>query len=374
MVNLRIDLYIILLTVLCCANLHKGLAQQRQESTDQPIKIGLLLPDFNSIEAKYGAELALAEANKKGGVYGRPIQLITRSMEGPWGSGSKEVVDLVFKEKIWAIMGSHDGRNAHLVEQVIAKTRVVFVSAQASDPTLSQAYVPWYFSVVPNDQQQAKVLIDELHAKRKHDRVAVVINKTYDAQMAWKSLLVEIKKAGMTQPEPFYYDETQENFNDIIHRIQDLKATAIILIGRPPRSWNFIDQLRLQSMDQPVFGTLSVLGESVFFERQLKAYDQIILIGSENWLSSKPLSFQKKFYNAYGKNPGAAAAYAYDGMKVLIKALEYAKLDREKMQESMFKIQVQGVTGTVRFDEKGRLANAPQLIEINGGNAVLLVK
>lgn len=350
------------------------MAQQLQKTPAEPVKIGLLIPDFNAIEAKYGAELAIAEANEKGGVYGRPIQLITRSLEGSWGTGSKEVVDLVFKEKIWAIMGSHDGRNAHLVEQVIAKTRVVFLSALASDPTLSQAYVPWYFSVVPNDQQQARVLIEELYTKRKLEKVAVVLDRTYDAQMAWKSMLEEIKKAGMAQPEPFYYDETQKNFKDIILGIREKKAAAIILIGQPPQAWNFIDQLRLQSMNQPIFGTLSVLGESVFFERQMKAYDQIILIGSENWLGSNPLSFKNKFYNEYGKIPGAAAAYAYDGMKVLIKALEHSKLDREKMQQSMFQIQVQGVTGTVRFDEKGRRADVPRLIEIRRGNPVLLVK
>jgi ABC-type branched-subunit amino acid transport system substrate-binding protein len=192
--------------------------------------------------------------------------------------------------------------------------------------------------------------------------------------MAWKSMLEEIKKAGMAQPEPFYYDETQKNFKDIILGIREKKAAAIILIGQPPQAWNFIDQLRLQSMNQPIFGTLSVLGESVFFERQMKAYDQIILIGSENWLGSNPLSFKNKFYNEYGKIPGAAAAYAYDGMKVLIKALEHSKLDREKMQQSMFQIQVQGVTGTVRFDEKGRRADVPRLIEIRRGNPVLLVK
>lgn len=350
------------------------MAQQLQKIPAEPVKIGLLIPDFNAIEAKYGAELAIAEVNEKGGVYGRPIQLITRSLEGSWGTGSKEVVDLVFKEKIWAIMGSHDGRNAHLVEQVIAKTRVVFLSALASDPTLSQAYVPWYFSVVPNDQQQAMILIEELYTQRKLETVAVVQGSTYDAQMAWKSMLEEIKKAGMTQPEPFYYDESQKNFKDIIHGIRNKKAAAIILIGQPPQSWNFIDQLRLESMNQPVFGTLSVLGESVFFERQMKAYDQIILIGSENWLGSNPLSFKNKFYNEYGKIPGAAAAYAYDGLKVLIKALEQSKLDREKMQQSMFQIQVQGVTGNVHFDEKGRRADAPQLIEIRQGNPVLLVK
>ncbi len=83
-------------------------------------------------------------------------------MEGPWGTGSKQAVELIFDEEVWAILGSHDGRNAHLVEQVSAKSRVVFMSAWSGDPTLSQAFVPWFFNCVFNDLQVSDVLIDEI--------------------------------------------------------------------------------------------------------------------------------------------------------------------------------------------------------------------
>src|SRR5512135_2962372 len=124
-----------------------------RNSTDSanPVKIGLLISDAQSTAAQHGAEMAIRKANERGGYYGRPFKLVVRSMEGPWGTGSKQAVDLIFSEEVTAIMGSHDGRNAHLVEQVCTKARVVFMSVWASDPTLSQAFVPWYFSCVPND-------------------------------------------------------------------------------------------------------------------------------------------------------------------------------------------------------------------------------
>ncbi|MDX1285295.1 MAG: ABC transporter substrate-binding protein, partial [Draconibacterium sp.] len=120
-----------------------------QNNQKPPIKIGLLISNKNQTEARNGAELAVKEFNESGGFQGRKIELITRSMEGPWGTGTKQTVNLVFNEKVWAILGSHDGRNAHLVEQVIAKTHIPFVSAWSADPTLAQAYVPWFFNVVP---------------------------------------------------------------------------------------------------------------------------------------------------------------------------------------------------------------------------------
>jgi len=372
MIKLEKGIYIIFLTVFFLTSSKGALAMQYQNRLNESVKIGLLIADSTSIEARNGAELAIKEVNEQGGINGRRIKLITRSMEGVWGSGSKEVVDLVFNEDIWAILGSHDGRNAHLVEQVIAKTRVVFISAWASDPTLSQAYVPYYFSAVPNDIQQANALMKEIYTKRKHEKVIVVLNHSYDSKMAWKSLKNEINISAKAEPEAFFYDQKQDNFKDIIAEIQNTKATAIILIGKPPQSWNIIDQLRLNSIDLPIFGNLSILGEGVFSERKIKAYDQTILMGSEKWLKSSSLSFRNRYFKEYNSTPGAVAVYAYDGMKVLIDALETSKLNREKIRESILKNEVQGFTGTMSFDERGRRINRVDLIEIIDGIPVLI--
>ncbi len=123
------------------------------------IKIGLLIQDSSWTSAVHGAELAISKTNDNGGLNGRKFQLVVRSMEGPWGTGSKQAVDLIFEEKVWALIGLHDGRNAHLVEQAATKSQVVFLSAWSGDPTLSQAFVPWFFNCVPNDNQQAAVNI-----------------------------------------------------------------------------------------------------------------------------------------------------------------------------------------------------------------------
>ena len=371
MVKLGKGICIILLSVFFLASSKEAFALQYQKKLNEPVKIGLLIADSTSIEARNGAELAIKEINEQGGIQGRRIKLITRSMEGVWGSGSSQVVDLVFNEDIWAILGSHDGRNAHLVEQVIAKTRVVFLSAWASDPTLSQAYVPWYFSAVPNDIQQANALIEEIYTNRKHEKVLVVLNHSYDSKMAWKSLSNKLNISGRAQPRTFFYEQTQDDFEEIISEIRSTNATAIILIGKPPQSWNFIDQLRLNSIDLPIFGNLSILGEGVFSERKIKDYDQIVLMGNEKWLVSNSLSFRNRYFKEYNSTPGAVAVYAYDGLKVLINALETSKLNREKIRESMLKNEVEGFTGTMSFDKRGRRINTVELIEIINGIPVL---
>lgn len=115
-----------------------AISLQNKPASRDTVKIGLLIPDNQSVAAKNGADLAVRKANNMGGINGNPVRLIIRSMEGPWGTGSKQTISLIFDENIAAILGSHDGRNAHLAEQASAKTGVVFLSAWTGDPTLSR--------------------------------------------------------------------------------------------------------------------------------------------------------------------------------------------------------------------------------------------
>ncbi len=180
-----------------------------------PVKIGLLISDAKSTAAQHGAEMAIRKANEKGGYYGRPFKLVVRSMEGPWGTGSKQAVDLIFAEEVTAIMGSHDGRNAHLVEQVCTKARIVFMSVWASDPTLSQAFVPWYFSCVPNDLQQAEILIDEIFFKKNLKHIGLVGEYGYDTELAMKSFIKKIKVKGLNEPVQLFVESSDSDYKKL---------------------------------------------------------------------------------------------------------------------------------------------------------------
>jgi branched-chain amino acid transport system substrate-binding protein len=340
---------------------------QNPHEPEETLKIGLLIPDNKSLAARHGAEMAIRRTNEKGGFNGHPFQLVVRSMEGPWGTGSKEAVNLIFEENVWAIMGSHDGRNAHLVEQVTTKARIVFLSAWASDPTLSQAFVPWYFSCVPNDLQQADALIKEIYDKRKITKIVAVSDNGYDSKLALESFFKKTKLAGKTDPMRFFYEDSCQDFNVLIDQINKADVNCIILFGQPSSSLKIIQQIGQRKMNQPVFGSLSLLGENELSDQELKNYEGVVLISSGYWLSPKGLAFRQEFQSAYGKMPGAVAAYAYDGMNLIIEAIRNAGLDRDKIQKSIAKIHYEGITGSIQFDDKGNRLGTADLMEIKNG-------
>ena len=339
---------------------------QGDVNTTKHIKIGLLIQNETSVSAKNGAELAIINANTKGDK-GIKFELIVKSMEGPWGTGSKQAVTMIFDENVVAILGSHDGRNAHLVEQVSAKSGVVFLSAWSGDPTLSQAFVPWFFNCVPNDQQQADALIEEIYNKRKIANTVVVSDKSYDSQSALNSFLKNVAKHGNPEPLQLAYDSTGIDINDLTEKITNLKTGCAVLFVPPPASIKLIELFKLKKMNFPVYGNLALLDENLIPGNDLKEYEKVIFVSSVNLSGKIGISFNDKYKKIYGNIPGAAAAYAFDGMNILIEAIRHAGTQREKLQKFIADIIYEGVTGTIQFDDKGNRKGTPGFVEIKNG-------
>jgi branched-chain amino acid transport system substrate-binding protein len=353
--------FLIIISILMILNVQASI-----EPRNDTIKIGFLIEDNNFLSAKDGAELALMKANQK--KVNSPVKMIVRSMEGPWGTGSKEAVNLIFKENVCAILGSHGGRNAHLVEQVAAKSRIVFVSAWASDPTLSQAFVPWFFNCVPNDVQQASALISEVYVKRKIDRVVVISDNGYDSRLALKTFVK--RSATEKKPEPIQleYDNSNRDFSKLIDQINTANANGIILFGQPPASLKLINDLRQRKMNQLVFGSLSLSGGRELTDQELKNCENVIMISPEYYFNKKGQDFISEFQKIYGYRPGPAAAYAFDSMSLIIEAVRKAGTDYQNIQKALTGIKYDGVTGAFGFDDKGNRLGNINLMEIANGH------
>lgn len=350
------------------------LSLQIPVKADSIVKIGLLIQDNNSLAAKYGAEMAIRKANETGGINGEKIQLIVKSMEGPWGTGSKQAVDLIFQENVCALLGSHDGRNAHLVEQVSAKARIVFLSAWASDPTLSQAFVPWFFSCIPNDLQQADAFINEIYIKRKLTRIAAVADNGYDSKLALSSLIKKIKASDQIEPLQFFYDNPVQDFAEILNKINKSATQCIILIGKPSASLKFIQEKEKRKMQQTIFGAMSVLDEDESSMQEQEEFRNMVLFVSGNWTGPKGIAFRKEYQAQYGNVPGAVAAYSFDGMNLLIEAIRKAGTDRNEIQKNLAKIRYNGVTGLIQFDDKGKRMGKVNMVEIKNGISIPIEK
>jgi branched-chain amino acid transport system substrate-binding protein len=344
------------------------LAGPPYEGIEKTVKIGLLIADNSSIEACYAAEMAISEANDKGGFNNLPFELIVRSMEGPWGTGSKQAVNMIFDEEVVAIVGSNDGRNAHLVEQVAAKARIVFISAWTGDPTLSQAFVPWFFNCAPNYLQQAHFLIKTIFDKNKHSKIALIGDGTYDSESAVSNYLKVSKLESKENPLIIRTHENKKEMDSLFLQLSKTDVNTFVLSCGPATADLFFKELMERKMSQSVYCYLSALGEAPAENKTSDVSSSgALVLTSGTWYKPEESRFNHDYRLRFHMPPGAVAAYAYDATKLIIEAIKASGKEREDIQKWLLKNQYEGVTGTIQFDEKGIRKGKFHLMIIKNG-------
>ena len=318
-------------------------ARSKIRNTQYAIKIGLLIPESGRRKAEgeqvqRGAEMAIAEANAV--ARGQRFELVVRPDDGLWGVGSREIVRLVSDKQVCALLGGVSSESAHLIEQIAMKARIVYVTPWASDPTLTQIGIPWMFRCVPDDNQQAKALVQEIFIKKRLQRVGVLIADDRSARLAADAFLRAAEKSGHPIPQNLRWQVMEERSADILSA----------------DNRNGFDQLQAIALFAP-----SALETKVIriIQQQHKIVAVFLPFSTQYAIRNTQLaSFRRNFRARYGTPPTPAAAYAYDATRLLIhtvRAVSSAERppDRATIRDALLRVKFEGVTGTIRFDRKG---------------------
>jgi hypothetical protein len=145
------------------------------------IPIGLFAPfnqdDPAALDLYRGVMLAIEQANATGGYQGVDFNLVQRWAGSPWAAGSKEVVRLVYEDRVWAVIAFRDGAG-HIAQQIAAKAYVPVIAPLSSASSLTHTGVPWIFRLPPDDQIQARVLVQDgiVNMYRKFYKLLIIGN------------------------------------------------------------------------------------------------------------------------------------------------------------------------------------------------------
>lgn len=325
---------------------------------EKPVKIGVLIPGQSSEEVIHAAQLAIHMANNHGGFRDQHFELTVRTTEGPWGAGSKQSVALVYEDSVWAILGSLDGRNAHLAEQVAVKSHITYLETRATESTLSQAYVPWFFRCVPSDDQQSIAILQHLRQKDQGN-VAILSTDENDSRQAAKSFIRVAARKKTDNKAPFLINPDEFDFRQIFDKLNRANIRHLIVTVHSEATIEIIRLMKERMPEIFIYGTHSFTTGIHWPSPNCNAYDGMTLISAEILLSQEGKQFQQLFQNKYGYKPGISAFHAYDGTNLIIQAIRNAGLNREAIKDYIAETRFSGwTTGPISFDELGNRINS----------------
>ena len=328
----------------------------QEQTNNASINIGLLLPDPSLSEVIKAAELAIEKANAAGGYRGQEFKLVIRTTEGFWGAGSKESVSLVYDDDVRGIVGSLDGRNGHLAEQVAAKSHLTYIETFATDPTLSQAFVPWFMRVVPNDNQQATLLFKQIE-KNGGGKVCILSQDTYDTQYAVRSLTKTAAHKGGSPPLVIDLTNSSIQHEEITREIVSAEIKHLVLPFETEYLKDIILSLKQLVPQLNFYGTLHFTMGAESRKIPWSLYEGISIVAPLQKASGSDQSFRD-----------SRSAYVYDAISLLIDAIHQVGTDREAIKDYLSVTEFpRGLTGSISFDEFGNRQSKPTLIRIKNG-------
>lgn len=320
------------------------------------ITIGLLVQDKQSVAAIQGAELAILHANQSRTGLNGYFKIEVRNMEGPWGTGAKESVSLIFDDHVWVVIGSIDGRNSHLAEQVSAKTQIPYISASSGDPSLGQAFIPWFFSCVPNDLQLAEAITGEIE-KRNISYPFVISDHYYDSEMAVSSLM-RSSNGKISIPRILFYRDLKDEIDNISSRISS--GDCVIFFGSSADLYLLLKKIP-PSDSRTIFAPHLLMKEQV--PENLPEFRNVIVPDPGLFFNNTDHPFTAAFLNAYGYMPGPLSAFAYDAVNIAIEGITRAEGETTSVYRHISTGSYNGITGVISFDRFGNRQVAPILIK-----------
>jgi branched-chain amino acid transport system substrate-binding protein len=366
-----------------------GAARERSaaelEESDT-VNIGFLGPIENNPESPYGvamlhgAQLALEQANAKGGyrvpgtTQAKRYALKVHSDSAQWGASSTEAVKMVFDEHVVGVLGSVDGASTHIMLRVALKLEFPIMDTGTTDPTVTETRIPWLIHNFTDDRQQGYALAHVVFMEQKLKRIGVLRTQSRYARVGVAKFSDEAKRLGHQPVLEVKFERGDQDFSTQLRMLQNARLDGIVLWGEVPEAALILKQMRAAGMKQPVFGASRLCYPQLIEAAGPAAEGLIITTALDPTRSDAAwLNFKNAYRAKFDSDPDAYAAYAYDGMNLLIAAVEEAGLNRGKIMDALREHQghdVDGVAGHAHFDFTLNNIVPPTMARVENGKFV----
>ncbi|MCP8893933.1 branched-chain amino acid ABC transporter substrate-binding protein [Shinella daejeonensis] len=289
------------------------------------IVIGLVAPLTGPVAAygdqvKNGAEAAVAEINKNGGILGEQVVLKLADDGGEPKQGVSAANQLV-GEGIRFVVGPVTSGVAVPASEVFAENGVLMVTPTATAPDITARGLPNILRTCGRDDQQAEVAANYVLANLKDKKVAIIHDKgTYGKGLA-DSFKAALNAGGV---EEVLYDSVtpgERDFNALITRLKADGVEVIYFGGYHPEGGLLARQLNDLSVKALIIGGEG-LSNSEYWAIGNEAAAGTMFTNATDALKSPDSQTAVKVLAEKGIPPEAFTLNAYAAVEVLKAGIE----------------------------------------------------
>lgn len=355
---------------------------------DGPIKIGanLEMTGGNAsfgLSATNGAKLAIKEFNAKGGLNGRPIELVVADNKSEVAESAAAMQKLVSQDKVVAVIAPIASSSVIAAAQVSQDSKILAISPTASNPKVTVdekgKVRPYLFRASFIDPFQGSVMAKFAQQSLNAKTAAIYIDNSSDyAKGLAKYFEEEFVKNGGTIVIREAYLQKDTDFKATLTKIKNSQPDVIFVPGYYQEVGLIIKQAREIGLNVPFLGgdgwdsvkLPEIAGTNALNDNYFCALyspdDQDPLVKN----------FVTAYEKEYGQTPDSFAALSYDAMNMLIAAMvKNGNADPQKLRDELEKTkELPGVSGKITLNETHDAVKGAVVVGFKDGKQVFKEK
>ncbi len=348
----------------------------------EPLKIGFsmaltggLAPNGKS--ALLAMQLWEKDVNAKGGILGRPVQLVYYDDQTQPANVPAIYTKLLDIDKVDFVVGPYGTVLIAPAMPIVMQRNLVFITLLGLSVN-DQFHYPRYFQIAPNgsgSQAFTKGFFD-LAAQQtpKPETVAIAYADQEYSHNSADGAAANAKAAGMKVVYEKGYPPTTTDFSPVVRAVQALNPDLFVIASYPPDSVGMVHAIREANFTPKMVGAGMVGLQATALKTQLGPLLNGI-INYDFWLPGPKMQFDgvmdvlKRYQEEASKQGVDPLGYymvpwAYAYLQVLQQAIEATKgLDQDKIAKYMHEATFKTVAGDVKFGEDGEWAT-PRMLQV----------
>jgi branched-chain amino acid transport system substrate-binding protein len=360
----------------------------------EAIKIGVAGPFTGGsapmgVSMRDGVKLAVAEINAKGGVLGRPLQIVERDDEAKNERGVQIAQELINKEKVVATVGYINTGVALASQRFYQEAKIPVMNNVATGSIITQQFAKdpenYIFRNAANDQIQSAMIVQEAIDRRHFKKVAILADSTNYGQLGREDLEKALEKKGIKAVAVEKYNLKDVDMTSQLLKAKQAGAEVVLTYGIGPELAQIANGMEKLGWKVPLIGSWT-LSMGNFIDNAGKNGDGTRM--PQTFIQDPNTPKRKAFIDAYVKAyspPGGrmpspvSAAQGYDSIYLLAAAMKQAgSTDGPKVKAALENLseKIEGVVTTYnkpysKDDHEAIDFNNTVFGEVKGGHVVL---
>lgn len=344
---------------------------------EKPIRIGATVSNEGqyaklSYMVKHGYEVWIRDINKRGGLLGRRVELVTYD-----DKSNKDLVGplyekLINEEKVDLVLSPYGSTLTMRAAEVAEKHGYVLLAATASSIEIWEKGFRNIFGVYSTADRYFIGFLDLAARERLKDVGIIYRNTTFNISAAqgskkWASLF------GLNVPFFKRYDDYKTELPKIVRALRDQNLDTIVFCGYTAEGYLFLELLQEYKVNTKGLA-LTIIPALPDFYAIVGPFAERIF-GPSQWEADNRLPFPgvsefiQNFISLTGKQPSYQACSSYSACQIFEMAINQAgKIDHKEIRNFVTNLDTITIMGRFKVDIDGRqIGHNPIIIQWQNG-------